>query len=169
MGFDAFLSYRRENGFLMAQVIRNRLEEKSIHCFLDLEELRSGRFDERILLEIQQAHTFILVLPKNTLTRCSNENDWVRREILEAVKYKKNIIPVMYDGFKWPSKWNEKIPDEIRNLEKMNGISGSQEYLSAMIDKIISCMPQDKIKKHLSSGTAKERIPSDTLGFFTQQ
>lgn len=73
----------------MAQVIRNRLEEKSIHCFLDLEELRSGRFDERILLEIQQAHTFILVLPKNTLTRCSNENDWVRREILEAVKYKK--------------------------------------------------------------------------------
>lgn len=52
----------------------------------------------------------------------------------------------MYDGFKWPSKWNEKIPDEIRNLEKMNGISGSQEYLSAMIDKIISCMPQDKIK-----------------------
>lgn len=72
----------------------------------------------------------------------------------------------MYDGFKWPSKWNEKIPDEIRNLEKMNGISGSQEYLSAMIDKIISCMPQDKIKKHLSSGTAKERIPSDTLGFY---
>ena len=89
MGFDAFISYRRENGFLMAQVIRNRLEEKSIHCFLDLEELRSGRFDERILLEIQQAHTFILVLPKNTLTRCSNENDWVRREILEAVNYKK--------------------------------------------------------------------------------
>lgn len=72
----------------------------------------------------------------------------------------------MYDGFKWPSKWNEKIPDEIRNLEKMNGVSGSQEYLSAMIDKIISCMPQDKITKRLSSGTAKERIPSDTLGFF---
>lgn len=28
MQYDAFISYRRENGFLMAQVIRDRLEEK---------------------------------------------------------------------------------------------------------------------------------------------
>lgn len=27
----------------------------------------------------------------------------------------------------------------------MNGVSGSQEYLPAMIDRIISCMPQEQI------------------------
>lgn len=27
----------------------------------------------------------------------------------------------------------------------MNGVSGSQEYLLAMIDRIISCMPQEQI------------------------
>lgn len=31
MQYDAFISYRRENGFLMAQVIRDRLEEKGLH------------------------------------------------------------------------------------------------------------------------------------------
>ena len=83
--YDAFISYRRENGFLMAQVIYDRLKDKGIQCFFDLEELRSGKFDEKILVAIREAHTFILILPKNALTRCKNEDDWVCQEILEAV------------------------------------------------------------------------------------
>ena len=69
--YDAFISYRRDNGFLMAQVIYDRLKERGINCFLDLEELRSGKFDEKILVAIQQAHTFILILPRNALDRKS--------------------------------------------------------------------------------------------------
>ena len=168
MKYDAFISYRRENGFLMAQVIRDRLKEKGINCFLDLEELRSGKFDEKILLAIQEAHTFILILPKNALNRCSNENDWVRREVLEAVRCNKTIIPVMYDGFKWPKKWNENIPEEIRNLEKMNGVSGSQEYLPAMINRIISYMPQEKIGNRLITKEGKKYVASETVGFFKE-
>lgn len=155
MKYDAFVSYRRENGFLMAQVIRDRLEERGVHCFLDLEELRSGHFDEKILFAIQEAHTFILILPKNALTRCANDDDWVRKEILEAVRCHKVIIPVMYDGFKWPKKWNENIPNEIINLERMNGVSGTQEYLPAMIEKIISYMPQSEVSTKLKSKTVK--------------
>lgn len=166
MKYDAFVSYRRENGFLMAQVIRDRLEEKGLHCFLDLEELRSGHFDEKILLAIQEAHTFILILPKNALTRCSNEDDWVRKEILEAVKCKKVIIPVMYDGFKWPKKWSENIPDEIKSLERMNGVSGSQEYLPAMIEKIISYMPQEEVTPKLKLKLPQKAVSSDTVDFF---
>lgn len=166
MGYDAFISYRRENGFLMAQVIRDRLEEKGLHCFLDLEELRSGHFDEKILYAIQEAHTFILILPKNALTRCSNEDDWVRKEIMEAVRCNKVIIPVMYDGFKWPKKWNDSIPEEIRNLERMNGVSGSQEYLPAMIEKIVSYMPQSEVDSKLKTKTPEKQISSGTVEFF---
>ena len=168
MGYDAFISYRRESGFLMAQVIRDRLEEKGLHCFLDLEELRSGQFDEKILLAIQEAHTFILILPKNALTQCSNEDDWVRKEILEAVRWHKVIIPVMFDGFKWPQKWNENIPDEIKNLERINGVSGSQEYLPAMIEKIISYMPQKEVNTKLKSKISEKQSTSDTVGFFSE-
>ena len=143
MLYDAFISYRRDNGFFMAQVIRDRLKEKGVYCFLDLEELNSGKFDTKILVAIKEAESFILILPKNALNRCADEDDWVRKEILAAVQYNKTIIPVMYDGFKWPKKWNENIPNEIRALENTNAISGTQEYLAAMIDKIISYMPEN--------------------------
>ena len=98
--YDAFISYKRENGFLMAQVIYNRLKDRGLQCFFDLEELGSGKFDEKILVAILGAHTFISIFPKNALTKCKNEDDWVRQKIVEAVRCNKVIIPVMYDGFK---------------------------------------------------------------------
>ena len=166
MKYDAFISYRRDNGFLMAQVIHDRLKDKGIKCFLDLEELRSGQFDERIIMAIQESHSFILILPKNALNRCTNENDWVRKEILAAIKYKKTIIPVMYDGFRWPKKWNDEIPFEMRALENTNGVSGSREYLPAMIEKIISYMP-DVVRDRLSFlNNNISDVPLDTIRFF---
>ena len=86
-----------------------------------------------------------MILPKDALNRCVNDDDWVRREIIEAVRCDKVIIPIMYDGFEWPKKWNAEIPKEFYGLEKNNGVSGTQEYLPAMIDKIISYMPQELI------------------------
>ena len=166
MRYDAFISYRRENGFLMAQVVHDRLEEKGVHCFLDLEELRSGQFDEKINSAIIESSSFILILPKNALNRCINEDDWVRKEICTAIKHQKAIIPVMYDGFRWPKKWDERIPNEIRLLENTNGVSGTHEYLSAMIDKIISYMPKnirDSVKTSISSNN---QIPTSTTEFF---
>ena len=80
--YDAFISYRRENGFLMAQVIYDRLKERGIQCFFDLQELRSGKFDEKILVAIREAHTFILILPKDALNRCVNEDFWALLEVL---------------------------------------------------------------------------------------
>ena len=167
--YDAFISYRRENGFLMAQVIYDRLKDRGIQCFLDLEELRSGKFDEKILVAIREAHTFILILPPNSLDRCKNEDDWVRQEIMEAVRCNKVIIPVMYDGFKWPRKWDAEFPEEFHGLENMNGVSGSQEYLPAMIDKIISYMPQEVAQNSALADTSmRNEISTKTSEFFKE-
>lgn len=72
----------------------------------------------------------------------------------------------MYDGFKWPKKWNDNIPEEIRNLERMNGVSGSQEYLPAMIEKIISYMPQGEVASKLKSKAQQKAVVSGTVDFF---
>lgn len=140
MQFDAFISYRRESGFLMAQVLYSRLEKKGIYCYLDLEETRSGKFNEALISAIEHSPNFILVLPKNALDRCRDEDDWVRQEIQAAVRFGKNIIPVMYDGFTWPSPWPEEIPEDIRSIALCQGAKGSQDYLSAMVDKIARLM-----------------------------
>lgn len=86
---DAFISYRREGGYLMAQLLRSSLKDKGIYCYLDLEEDHSGQFDERLLDAIRDSSNFILILTRGTLDRCVNKDDWVRREIAEAVNSKK--------------------------------------------------------------------------------
>lgn len=168
MKYDAFISYRRESGFLMAQVIRDRLKERGISCYLDLEEDRSGDFNEKLFSAIADSPNFILILPKNALARCKNERDWLRREIIAAVDGNKTIIPVMYDGFEWPKKWPEGIPEKIRNVQVQQGVGLSQEYLSAMIDKIIRYMtdlPKGVEVSHPDGSVSV--IPKDTVEFLS--
>lgn len=162
--YDAFISYRRENGFLMAQIIHDRLKEKGLSCFLDLEEDRSGNFNDNLISAIEAAPNFILVLPKNALNRCVNEDDWVRREIMEALARGKHIIPVMYDGFTWPKskKWRDAVPPELVNLQYQQGVTMRQEYLYATIDKIIQYM----VDIHpASSEPAQRELPARDSDF----
>ena len=139
MEYDVFISYRRKNGFEMAQLICDRLTEKGLKCFLDLEEMRAGKFDEKIIDSINNSSNFILVLPRYALDRCVNEDDWVRKEIVAATG-KCTIIPILYPNFSWPKKLYKDLPEEITSLERQQGVPLSREYFSAMIDKIISYM-----------------------------
>ena len=156
MGYNAFISYRRDNGFLMAQIIHDKLAEKGITTFLDLEELRAGKFNEKIYEAIEDCDNFILVLPEGALDRCVDPEDWVRKEILAAIKKKKKIIPIMCDGFDWPRDDYERLPEEITSLECYNAVKSSQDYLGAMIDRIISFM--DGVDKDYTGQDVKESI-----------
>lgn len=144
MKYKAFISYRRENGFYLARLVRDQLEKRNISAFLDLEELRSGEFNKKLYDAIGSSENFILVLPPNSLDRCVNDEDWVRKEIMAAIEMKRNIIPILGEGFEWPRKENcldyEQLPAEIRNLENFSGVKASKDYLDAMIDRLISFM-----------------------------
>ena len=122
MGYNAFISYRRDNGFLMAQIVHDKLAEKGITTFLDLEELRAGKFNEKIYEAIEDCDNFILVLPEGALNRCVDPEDWVRKEVLSAIQKKKKIIPIMCEGFDWPRDLYEKLPKEIASLEDYNAV-----------------------------------------------
>ncbi|WP_432616909.1 toll/interleukin-1 receptor domain-containing protein [Butyricicoccus sp.] len=149
--YDAFISYRRDNGFLMAQVIHDHLEERGIHCFLDLEELQSGKFDEKIYDSIQDSPNFILILQPGALDRCVDEKDWVRKEILAAVEKNKNIILVLCDGFHWPQHIYSELPEQVVKLENKNAVKSSQDYLTAMIQKLIDFMVEIKSVRMLAN------------------
>lgn len=140
MSYDAFISYRRGNGFYTAQVIRDHLTKENINCFLDVEELHSGKFDHKILDAIKQAPNFIIILTKDSLDKCANEGDWMRREIAEALQNHKTIIPIICEDFRWPQKWDDNIPDCIRSLETYQAVPSTKVYLYAMIEKVISYM-----------------------------
>lgn len=159
--FSDFTEKLDSEGMAMSQMVKSALSERGIDCYLDLEKDHSGQFDENLLQAIKSVPNFILILTKNTLDRCVDDEDWVRREILAAIKENKNIIPVRYPDFQWPDQLNDKFPEEIRKLKYTQSVLISKEYLSAAIDKIIQYM-SDMDKSRIKS----EAIPVDTVGFF---
>lgn len=107
MKYDIFISYRRDGGDKYARTIQQALE-KRYRVFLDFDELEDGVFDQRIIDAINNSPVFLLILSKGALDRCVNEDDWVRQEILQAIKSGCHIVPVtiVEDNF-------EGIPSDL--------------------------------------------------------
>ncbi len=92
--YDIFINYRRSTGAEVARNIQLYLEGRGYRVFLDYDELRDGRFNQRIMDAIKSAPVFISVLSRNALDRCCDAQDWVRREIEYAIALGRQIIPV---------------------------------------------------------------------------
>lgn len=133
---DVFISYRRDGGYALARLLYEWLRKENISAFLDLEELRSGPFNEKLYSAIEECQNFVLVLPAKALDRCESENDWLRIEIEHAIKNHKNIVPLMADGFVFPSE----LPESLKTLPFYNGVPVTREYFDASMEKLISML-----------------------------
>ena len=163
MSYDIFISYRRDGGDTLAQLIYDRLTDRGYRVFLDIESLRSGKFNEKLHAVIEECRDVVVILPPNALERCSNEDDWLYLELSHAIKCRKNIVPVMMKGFVWP----EVLPEALRELPNYNGIQDSKDYFDAVIDKMTSLLHSKpkmfhstfgKLKKDKKKMSIKERI-----------
>lgn len=161
--YDAFISYRRKNGFAVAKMLRDQLKLQKVSAFVDLDELRSGIFDNKILTAIESSPSFLLIIFPGDLDRCGEEEDWLAKEITTAIDSGRNIISILCNGFEWPKHWADDIPDKIRLISKFNSVKMSYEYLDAMISKIISYINDDS--SDLSKAESDTQS-SDTNIFF---
>lgn len=127
-----FISYRRTGGEFIAHLLYERLSQLGYSVFLDIETLRSGRFNEALYDRIEECDDFILILSENALDRCSNSEDWVRLEIESAIQKKKNIVPIMLRGFEFPVD----LPDSISEVKYYNGIPASSDTFDSAIQKL---------------------------------
>lgn len=134
---QVFISYRRDGGEALAQLLHDKLVARGFSVFYDIESLKSGPFNKKLLKKIEECDDFLLVLPPQALDRCIYDEDWVRQEIRHAVKHKKNIIPILCRGFVFPPD----LPEDIRVVSNMNGVAfETMEYLDARIGKIVSML-----------------------------
>lgn len=134
MGYQVFVSYRRDGGESLAQLISERLKQCGIETFYDVESLRSGKFNEKLYKVIDVCKTVVVILPPNALARCENQEDWVRKEVSYAIKTGKKIIPVMMRNFEFP----EELPADIDEIRNYNGVSANMEYFDAAFAKLLS-------------------------------
>ena len=130
--YQVFISYRREGGEDLAGRISDKLKSAGYEVFYDIESMHSGKFNAQIYDAIDSCSDVLLILPKDGLERCKDENDWVRIEVAYALKKKKNIIPVMMRGFAFP----ETLPEDMDGIQYQEGVSANSEYFDAMIGKI---------------------------------
>lgn len=136
MNEQVFISYRRDGGDAQAKLICSELTRRGYSVFFDYDSIQGGYFDSRIFSAIEGCCDFILVLPYGSLERCYNEGDWVRLEIRHALQCRKNIIPILMDGYSFPSY----LPPDIDEVRRYNGLEFSMRYFDAMMDSIVDHM-----------------------------
>lgn len=153
--YDIFISYRRDGGDTLAQLIYDRLTDRGYRVFLDVESLRSGKFNEKLLEVIDQCKDIVVILPPGALERCRNEGDWLYLELSHALKARKNIIPVMMKGF----EWTQDIPEELKEIQNFNGIRDSKDYFDAVIDKMTLLLHSRPSTFALSMKKLRRKVP----------
>src|ERR1700681_2889267 len=134
--YDVFISYRRDGGAAEARLLQSKLNERKIRTFLDVTELGRGYFDDALLKHIEQTPNFLVILSPHSLSRGEHEEDWLRREIAHALATERNVVPLMMPGFEWPPK----LPKDLRNLRRHQGLDYSHLYFEAMLQKLVATL-----------------------------
>jgi hypothetical protein len=133
-GRSVFISYRRELSEPLARLIRNDLIEHRFDTFVDLENLDSGEFEQRILGQIEAREHFIVLLEPGSLDRIGKDGDWLRREIAHALAHGRNVVPVTSKGFEF--RRDLVLPPDVARLASFTAVAIPQGYFDAAMDKL---------------------------------
>jgi tetratricopeptide (TPR) repeat protein len=126
-----FISYRRTNVPWALAIFQN-LQSHGFDVFFDYNGIASGDFEQVILGNIAARAHFLVILTPSALEKCGDPKDWLRREIEAALEYKRNIVPLMLEGFSFRTM-ADQLTDTLADLEDYNGLSVPAEYfLEAM-------------------------------------
>lgn len=111
-----FISYRRAISKHLARSIFMDLRSNGWDVFLDVNTIDSGDFDRIILNQIAARAHFILLISKGSLERCANPGDWVLREIEEAVRLNRNIVPIVEEEMSLLQQEISYLPEKLREI-----------------------------------------------------
>ena len=121
-----FVSYRREGGFMLAKYIFDYLHAAGYDVFMDVHSLGAGEFEQTTLAEVAARDYFLLVLTSGNLQGMTSERDWLRNELMQAVKSGRTVVPVVADGFKFEDhrvqEVLEKLPRALQSLPSFNAV-----------------------------------------------
>lgn len=102
------------------RTFKYEFERHQYEVFFDYKDCTDEYFADSILPAIRTCQYFVLVLTRGCLERCKDEGDWLRREIEEALKFGRKIIPVTPDGE--VDTWPADLPASIKALSANDGL-----------------------------------------------
>jgi hypothetical protein len=152
-----FISYRREDTSGESGRLKDKLEQifGKENIFYDVETLEPGlNFDESIAKALNESKVLLAMIGPHWLRvtdshgvkRIQKDEDWVKKEISEALKRNLRVIPVLVNGADMPD--SEALPEDLRELSLKHAqelTSSRWNYdvgeLTKVLEKIISKKP----------------------------
>ena len=162
--YDIFISYRRldEQGNIsgrdQARLIAKQLELDGYHPFFDYSEIKDNEFDKVIIPAVENSRVFILVLTKDALNRCRNEDDWVRREIETAIRFGSKVINVSPDNSF--NGWPDTMPESLYGIKN---IQISDIHFGSLFELSVKKLIEERIVPGLQSGKPQIIIQSPLI------
>jgi CHASE2 domain-containing sensor protein len=145
-----FISYRRDQTSWPAQALKDALEKRfgADSVFMDLESIHPGQDWARRIREAIAFCNIALVLigpywlgalDEQGGRRIDNPQDWVRREIEEALRAPAvTVVPILLDDAKMPKI--DQLPKELAELPSRNAFSLSagrwEDELNEMVESL---------------------------------
>lgn len=154
---NIFVSYRRTDlngntsGTDIARTIKQHLEISGYkdQVFFDYSEISDDEFERTILREIERSKVMILVLTNDTMYRCVSDHDWVRREILHAIKHNIKIIPVEVDNL-----FNGYPDDLCKELDIIKRLHHSKVHMDSSFESDMDIIITKRIRPILKPAKA---------------
>jgi hypothetical protein len=156
-GGKIFISYRREDTSGESGRLKDKLEQVfgQENIFYDVETLEAGlNFDQSIAKALNESKVLLAMIgphwlkvsDSNGIKRIQKPDDWVRKEIAEALKRNLRVIPVLVNGAEMPN--SEELPDDLKELSLKHAqeLSSSRwKYdvgkLTEVLEKLITKKP----------------------------
>jgi hypothetical protein len=123
-----FISYRRNVASFIARAVFMDLRANGYDAFMDVESINAGEFDHIILNQIAARAHFLVILTPGSIERCTEPGDWLRREIEEAMRLQRNIVPLLCNGFTFNTKTKSYLTGDLERLSKFNSLPIYVEY-----------------------------------------
>jgi tetratricopeptide (TPR) repeat protein len=131
-----FLSYRRTN-IPWALAISQSLTNHGYDVFFDFNGIASGDFEAVILANIRARAHFLVLLTPSALERCNEQGDWLRREIEVALGNKRNIVPLLLEGFDFgAAEIAGELTGQLSRLRQYNALRVHADYFGEAMDRL---------------------------------
>jgi tetratricopeptide (TPR) repeat protein len=151
-----FISYRRATGSIWALAIAQNLTQHGYDVFFDFQGIASGDFEQVILQNIRARAHFLLLLTPSALERIDEPNNWLRREIIIALEERRNIVPIMLEGFDFSTPAIGKhLIGPLSALKAYNGLTVPIEYFDEAMHRLRN--------RHLNTAVAAVLHPASTV------
>lgn len=142
-----FINYRVGDGDGYAVVLKNRMSaefHRDLIFFASKSIQPSSDYTIGLVDGVRQSDVVLAVIgphwldAKNGRRRLDDEGDWVRRELLEAIKWDIPIVPVLVSGTKMPAE--EDLPKDLAVLAKTQyrrlDYREDESHLAELVQKV---------------------------------